>query len=150
MFTKACILEDERAVKQAVLKQYPVLKAAIGFEIWLRNHGGCQVQPSFCIKVFWVLCWGSQEMNCIFVLYKCCRGVISAWWYFYSTPCNCFLHAFLMHIFDVHMQVLKMLDEFNNREEDVSVSHRQELWMLMESVEEGCHFNGTPNYRDCE
>jgi hypothetical protein len=22
--------------------------------------------------------------------------------------------------------------------------------MLMESVEEGCHFNGTPNYRDCE
>jgi hypothetical protein len=32
MLTKACILEDERAVKQAVLKQYPVLKAAIGFE----------------------------------------------------------------------------------------------------------------------
>jgi hypothetical protein len=30
-------------------------------------------------------------------------------------------------MFDVHMQVLKMLDEFNNREEDVSVSHRQEL-----------------------
>jgi hypothetical protein len=29
------------------------------------------------------------------------------------------LHAFLMHMFDVHMQVLKMLDEFNNREEDV-------------------------------
>jgi len=55
-----------------------------------------------------------------------------------------------MHMFDVHMQVLKMLDEFNNREEDVSVSHRHELWMLMESVEEGCHFNGTPNYRDCE
>jgi hypothetical protein len=22
--------------------------------------------------------------------------------------------------------------------------------MLMESVQEGCHFNGTPNYRDCE
>jgi hypothetical protein len=32
MFTKACIVEDERAVKQAVLKLYPVLKAAIGFE----------------------------------------------------------------------------------------------------------------------
>jgi hypothetical protein len=30
-------------------------------------------------------------------------------------------------MFDVHMQVLKMLDEFNNREEDVSVSHRHEL-----------------------
>jgi hypothetical protein len=22
--------------------------------------------------------------------------------------------------------------------------------MLMESVEEGCHFDGTPNYTDCE
>jgi len=32
MLTKACILEDERAVKQAVLKQYPVLKANTGFE----------------------------------------------------------------------------------------------------------------------
>jgi hypothetical protein len=30
-------------------------------------------------------------------------------------------------MFDVHMQVLKMLDEFNNREEDVSVLHRHEL-----------------------
>jgi len=29
---KACILEDERAVKQAVLKQYPVLKATTTFE----------------------------------------------------------------------------------------------------------------------
>jgi hypothetical protein len=48
------------------------------------------------------------------------------------------------------MQVLKMLDEFNDREEDASVSHRHELWMLMESVEEGSHFNGMPNYRDCE
>jgi hypothetical protein len=61
MLTKACILEDERAVKQAVLKQYPVLKEAIGFE------------------------YGYKIM------------------------------------------VLKMLDEFNNREEDVSVSHRHEL-----------------------
>jgi soluble cytochrome b562 len=32
MLTKACILEHERAVKQAVLKQYPVLKATTGFE----------------------------------------------------------------------------------------------------------------------
>jgi hypothetical protein len=32
MLTKACILEDERAVKQAVLKQYPVLKVTTGFE----------------------------------------------------------------------------------------------------------------------
>jgi hypothetical protein len=30
-------------------------------------------------------------------------------------------------MFDVHMQVLKMLDEFNDREEDASVSHRHEL-----------------------
>jgi len=61
MLTKACILEDERAVKQAVLKHYPVLKAAIGFE------------------------YGNETL------------------------------------------VLKMLDEFNDREEDASVSHRHEL-----------------------
>jgi hypothetical protein len=48
-------------VKQAVLKQYPVLKSATGFE------------------------YGNKTL------------------------------------------VLKMLDEFNNREEDVSVSHRHEL-----------------------
>jgi hypothetical protein len=32
MLTKACILEDEKAVKQAVLKPYPVLKATTSFE----------------------------------------------------------------------------------------------------------------------
>jgi hypothetical protein len=32
-----------------------------------------------------------------------------------------------MQMFDVHMQVLKMLDEFNNREKDGSVLHRHEL-----------------------
>ncbi len=29
---KACVLEHERAVKEVVLKQYPVLKATTGFE----------------------------------------------------------------------------------------------------------------------
>jgi hypothetical protein len=32
MLTKACVLEHERAVKQAVLKQYPIIKVTTGFE----------------------------------------------------------------------------------------------------------------------
>jgi hypothetical protein len=48
------------------------------------------------------------------------------------------------------MQVLKMLDEFSDKEEDWSVLHRHELWIMMEAIEEGCHSDGTPNDRECE
>jgi hypothetical protein len=47
----ACILEDERAVKQAVWKQYPVLKAATGeygYEIMV----GVMCNLHFALKCF--------------------------------------------------------------------------------------------------
>jgi len=52
MLTKACILEDERAVKQAVLKQYPVLKAAIGFEYGNETLVGVMGNLHFALKCF--------------------------------------------------------------------------------------------------
>jgi hypothetical protein len=52
MLTKACILEDERAVKQAVLKQYPVLKAAIGFEYGYEIMVGFMCNLHFALKCF--------------------------------------------------------------------------------------------------
>jgi len=52
MHTKACILEDERAVKQAVLKQYPVLKEAIGFENGYKIMVGVMCNVHFALKCF--------------------------------------------------------------------------------------------------
>jgi len=48
----ACILGDERAVKQAVVKQYPVLKAAIGFEYGYEIMVGVMCNLHFALKCF--------------------------------------------------------------------------------------------------
>ncbi len=76
--------------------------------------------------------------------------LVSTWWDFTQPHCNCFLQTFDIHMVDVNMQVMKMLEEFSDTEEDWSVLHRHALWMMMESVEEDCHSDGTPNHRDCE
>jgi hypothetical protein len=52
MLVKACILEDERAVKQAVLKQYPVLKVAIGFEYGYKIMVGAMCKLHFALMCF--------------------------------------------------------------------------------------------------
>jgi hypothetical protein len=42
---KACVLEHERAVKEVVLKQYPVLKATTGFEYGYEIMVGLGCKP---------------------------------------------------------------------------------------------------------